>query len=190
MSYTLKCSGCGAPIDPNELIGSIARCSFCGSTNYIGDVSVNSNFEISGRTLVHYSGSALNVVIPDSVTKIGERAFADSGIESVIIPESVIQIDNYAFLDCKWLTSVVIPGSVRCIGNRAFLGCEALMNITMPENVSLGIDVFLDTGYLNEKERREKEEYAKLQIRLGSCPYCGSRLNKAKNRCRVCGKYI
>lgn len=191
MSYALKCSGCGAPLDPNELSGNFVRCSFCGIANYIGDEYENSGFEISGRTLVHYSGSALNAVIPNSIVIIGERAFADSVIESVSIPDSVIRIENYAFLDCKGLTSVAIPNSVRYIGNRAFLGCEALMTITMPENVSLGIDVFLDTGYLNEEERREKEEYAELQIRLGYCPYCGGRLiGKAKNRCRICGKYL
>ncbi|MGI6493366.1 MAG: leucine-rich repeat protein [Candidatus Methanomethylophilaceae archaeon] len=61
------------------------------------------------------------VVIPDSVTSIGDFAFYKcTGLTSVTIPDSVISIGDYAFYNCTGLTSIIIPGSVTDIGEQAF----------------------------------------------------------------------
>ncbi len=44
--------------------------------------------------------------IPNSVTKIGEFAFALSGLEAVIIPKSVTEIDEGAFAACENLADI------------------------------------------------------------------------------------
>ena len=67
------------------------------------------------------------VVIPNSVTKIGEEAFKNcTSLTSVVIPNSVTEIRRGAFYNCTGLTSVVIPDSVTEIGWGAFegAGCE------------------------------------------------------------------
>ena len=64
------------------------------------------------------------VIIGDSVTTIGKRAFANcSSLTSITIPNSVTDIGSHAFRGCSSLTSITIPNSVRTIGSHAFLGC-------------------------------------------------------------------
>lgn len=51
-----------------------------------------------------------SVVIPDSVTEIGDFAFANcSGLTSIKISDSVISIGKAAFFNCDSLTSIIIP---------------------------------------------------------------------------------
>ena len=78
--------------------------------------------------------SLTSVVIPDSVTSIGNRAFQGcSSLTSVVIPDSVTSIGNWAFQDCTSLTSIEIPDSVTLIGDWAFQGCTSLTSITVSE---------------------------------------------------------
>ena len=64
------------------------------------------------------------LVIPNSVTSIGERAFYKcSGLTSVTIGNGVTSIGERAFYECSGLTSVTIPNSVTSIGDYAFDGC-------------------------------------------------------------------
>ena len=80
--------------------------------------------------------SVTSVVIPDSVTSIGEYAFGFSSLTSVTIGNGVTSIGNYAFANCSSLTSVTIGNSVTSIGNYAFEGCSNLTSITIPDSVT------------------------------------------------------
>ena len=90
--------------------------------------------------------SIKKVIIPDSVTNIGEGTFFDlNALESVTIPNSVTIIDYGAFADCKNLTSIDIPNSVTSIGGWAFSDCESLTSVTIPDSVtSIGDYAFYD----------------------------------------------
>jgi hypothetical protein len=50
----------------------------------------------------------------------------------VIIPDSVTNIGNRAFQNCTGLTHVIIPDSVGTIGVGAFLGCTRLASVRIP----------------------------------------------------------
>ena len=76
--------------------------------------------------------SIVKVVIPNSVTHIGDYAFSGcSSLTSVTIPKSVTGIGWYAFSGCSSLTSVTIPDSVTDIGEGAFEDCGNLTSITV-----------------------------------------------------------
>lgn len=73
-------------------------------------------------------------VIPDdgSVTKIGERAFYFSSVESIVIPDTVTEIGNLAFAKCENLAEVTLSEGLKTIGRNAFGGCTALKEIELP----------------------------------------------------------
>lgn len=76
------------------------------------------------------------VVIPDSVTTIGECAFDScENVTEIVIPDSVITISNSAFRSCKNITKIVIPDSVTSIGEYAFENCEKLKSIKLPNSI-------------------------------------------------------
>ena len=89
-------------------------------------------------TLLGCSAAATGeIVIPNSVTSIGDKAFYKcSSLTSVTIPNSVTSIGRYAFSGCRSLTSVTIGNGVTSIGDYAFLGCSGLTSVTIPNSVT------------------------------------------------------
>ncbi|MGN1037546.1 MAG: leucine-rich repeat domain-containing protein, partial [Ruminococcus sp.] len=49
----------------------------------------------------------------------------EQGITEVVIPDGVISIGEKAFKECRNLTNVIIPDSITSIGNGAFCGCDS-----------------------------------------------------------------
>ena len=101
------------------------------------------NGEVAGAFLVAKSGNektlvkvlkpAVNITIPDGITKIGSSVFKDDGvIKTATLPSSVKEIGTSAFEDST-LESIDIPenGNLEVIGDRAFKGTR-LSQITFP----------------------------------------------------------
>ena len=81
--------------------------------------------------------SLTSLVIPDSVTNIGDYAFSGCrSLTDIVIPDSVTRIGDGAFRGCKSLTDIVIPNSVTSIGDNAFEYCFSLSNLVIPDGVT------------------------------------------------------
>jgi BspA type Leucine rich repeat region (6 copies) len=83
-----------------------------------------------------FTGSNVNVTIPSSinnlpVTAIGQSAFTGDymNLGSIIIPGSVTSIGEDAFTSCTYLTNALIGGGVTNIGAYAFQDDRAMTNI-------------------------------------------------------------
>ena len=93
---------------------------------------------IKDNVIIAYAeASGTEYTIPDSVTTIGDYAFAECrSLTSVTIGDSVTTIGDYAFAICDSLTSVTIPDSVTTIGEGAFEYCSSLTSVTIGDSVT------------------------------------------------------
>ena len=124
-------SGCNGITD---LIWNARSCSYNGnmSTSNIERVTIGDEVEVLPNSFV-YGSKISSVIIPNSVTSIGDYAFSEcTNLTSVDIPNSVTSINEGAFNSCTSLTEITIPSSVVEIQSYAFAGCESLecVNIT------------------------------------------------------------
>ena len=88
--------------------------------------------------------SLSDIVIPSSVTSIGNRAFLSClSLSKIVIPSSVTSIGDSAFFWCRSLSDIVIPSSVTSIGVSAFRCCDSLSKIVISSSVtSIGKGAF------------------------------------------------
>ncbi len=116
---------------------------YCNGVNY--DITA-----IAPRAF--WQSHITEIQIPNSITRIGDAAFADAedlqsitlplglkvvsnfmlagtAVRNVVLPEGVTDIGTGAFEDCSALQTVFLPASLMTIGNRAFSYCNNLQEI-------------------------------------------------------------
>ena len=85
-----------------------------------------------------------------SVIEIGQDAFARSSLTSITIPNSVTKIGDRAFMYCFSLQAVTIPNSVTTIGDSAFAGSRCLTSVTIPNSVTtIGDSAFAESRLIS-----------------------------------------
>ena len=96
-------------------------------------------FLIEDGVLVKYiGGSEEQVVVPDGVTAVGDRAFARCDtVAEIILPDSVVAIGERAFMECGWLTKIVLPDSLEFIDASAFRRCDSLEAVYLPDSLKM-----------------------------------------------------
>ena len=96
----------------------------------------NDYLTITNGIVTKCNKNAINVIIPDDVTKIASNAFDGcKKIKSVIIPDSVTEVGSYAFSGCEKLTNVEFGSSLKMIREAAFKD-SGLTSVKLPEGIS------------------------------------------------------
>jgi hypothetical protein len=114
--------------DSVESIGNNAFLNGVKNINYTGNAedTNNNNWGALVRNGIFdngflYTDSTKTTLVGADINIIGNN---------VIIPDSVTAIEQRAFQDCKNITSIIIPDSVTSIGNNAFWNCSGITSIT------------------------------------------------------------
>lgn len=95
---------------------------------------------------VRSNGTVRNVIVPDTVTTIGEGAFEScKNLESIVLSKRLQEIYREAFHNCTKLKSIVLPNAMKKIGISAFEGCHSLSSVTLGTSLrEIGIWAFND----------------------------------------------
>ncbi|MBR5592617.1 MAG: leucine-rich repeat protein, partial [Bacteroidaceae bacterium] len=132
---------------PNTVI-SIGERAFSG--NALTSITLPANLETIGNNAFYICRNLSGeLVIPGSVTSIGESAFNKcSALTSLTFSYGVESIGNMAFNECAGLSGeLVIPNSVAYIGEQAFLRCANITGVTLSENMkTISYGSFSRTG--------------------------------------------
>lgn len=83
-----------------------------------------------------HSTTARRVAIPEGVEEIPIDAFYQSSVESVTLPQSLRRIGERAFDGCRSLSSVTFPAQLELIGQSAFSNCVLLGSVDIPGSVT------------------------------------------------------
>ncbi len=113
----------------------------------------------SSGTLLSYSGTALNITVPETVngitiTKVGNAAFADSDLTEIVLPKSVTEIGASAFENCQKLRTVSAYKTTK-LGDKALYGCINIRNLYFGEISDIGKYTFYNAGR-NQFELEER----------------------------------
>ena len=195
-----SCVYCGQPASEGLAMVLISEGEYtvsgigtCTDTEILIPTTYNGLPVVSVEASAFLNNTAItSVVLPDSITSIGEKAFNGCesltsvlfgknsqlssigpgafnycySLESITIPESVTNIGSDAFIYCYGLRSVTFGenSQLTSIGDGAFNWCESLESITIPASVtSIGEWAFVECYRLVEVWN-----LSKLNITAGS----------------------
>ena len=118
-----------------------------GYNSYQGDIAIPETVTYGGitytvasvgnRAFNNCNGSLTSVVVPNTVTSIGELAFGGSdNLRSVVLPNSVNTLGDRIFFDCQSLISVRLPEGITVFPSGMFVNCYRLSSIVIPPTVT------------------------------------------------------
>ena len=150
-----NCSSLADVVIPDGVI-SIGNNAFmsCSTLEYIS--LPKSVICLNGNPFFNWNGKleslSPNFIYEDNILFNKDKSriisFRNQKLTSYVIPDSVTRIEDRAFSRCKSLVEVVIPNSVTSIGDRAFCGCKTLAKVVIPDSVtSIGDSAFRQDNF-------------------------------------------
>ncbi|MDH7913068.1 leucine-rich repeat domain-containing protein [Winogradskyella sp. SYSU M77433] len=109
-----------------DIPATVTNSSLTYSVTSISDLA----FEFNGPTALRLT----SVIIPNSITSIGNNAFSAQNLSNVTIPSSVVSIGNSAFVNND-LTSITLEMGLVSIGDNAFQGNQ-IVDVVIPNSVT------------------------------------------------------
>lgn len=100
----------------------------------IRKIELGNNISI-GNIAFGFCSSMREIVIPNTVSTIGNHAFYNCQLSNVVLPNTVKSIGEYGFRDDTMLINIVFA-DMETFGVRAFYGCNSMSNLVFPSTVS------------------------------------------------------
>lgn len=118
---------------------------------YPGDT--NTAELMKGKGFYDYRAKINKVVLPETVTEIGECAFFNFGSTPIVsdfrinLPRGLTKMGQRAFQGCSYLKTINIPGTLKEIPMAAFADCSFMKEIVIGKGVtSIGSVAFQNCG--------------------------------------------
>ena len=92
---------------------------------------------IPAKLFYCFDDLACDVVIPNSVTRIGEQAFFDANVTSVVIGDGCVEIGEWAFFNTHYLTSLKLGTGLKTIGESAFFSSGIEGKLILPDSLEV-----------------------------------------------------
>lgn len=167
---TLNIKGSGSLYDYED-----EKSPFYGS-EHLSELKIAEGVTVIGAYAFQCCPSLRSVILPNTVTTIGARAFSgtivsgkpQTALTEIRIPNSVTSIGENAFFH-SFLTEVTIPSSVVSVGAYAFAQCLLLKTATVQSTV-MSLEMFgsaLKLDHLTISQNVKK-------IQAGALQYCES----------------
>ena len=121
------------PNDVTQVVGDITSSSgFYFDSSVKGVVIGTSCTSIGSMAFYFCQNTTGDLVIPDSVTFIGDNSFIFSGFDgSLTIGNGVTTIDASAFFGSNFTGSLTIGNSITAIGGAAFASCSSITSVSI-----------------------------------------------------------
>lgn len=88
-----------------------------------------------GDYAFHACRNLQKLALPPDLNEIGTGAFSGSGLREIALPTGVRRIPRMAFAQCEGLEKAILPEGLQLIDERAFAGCPSLRAVQIPASV-------------------------------------------------------
>lgn len=112
--------------------------------------------------------------IPPTVTEIASFAFAQSKLKILIVPESVSAVGEQAFQYSQIMSVDLSESKIESLPKECFWCCSNLINISLPKRLkSIGIKCFCQCGF-------ENIEIPNTVAKIEKYAFCSSKIKEIK----------
>ena len=101
----------------------------CPNLTYVAFAGYNKDIKIGDYAFANCS-KLNNVVLADTITKIGNYSFYHTALSKIRLPSRLVSIGDFAFAQTE-LKEVILPATLTNLGAGAYSQCAALTSVTI-----------------------------------------------------------